>query len=95
MAVRMGEAGFGHKTVTVLHQGMAHIAELGFLAFALAVEAGIGISNGGMGFVRALLAVKIHFAIAALPKRDVSGSMTDHASGCALTMQVTSGVMIL
>ena len=45
---------------------MAHIAELGFLAFALAVKAGVGIGDGGVGFVGALLTVKVHFGIAAL-----------------------------
>jgi hypothetical protein len=38
VVVRVREAGFDHEAIAVPHQGMAHIAELGFLAFALAVE---------------------------------------------------------
>jgi hypothetical protein len=32
MAVSFGEAGIDHQAVAVLHQGMAHEAELGFVA---------------------------------------------------------------
>jgi len=46
-------------------KGMAHMAEPGFLAFALAVEACVGIDNGPMGFVRALLAMEVHLGVAA------------------------------
>ena len=66
MAIRMREAGFNHKGVAVLHQGMAHIAELGLLALALPVEAGIGIGDRSVGLVGALLPVEVHFGIAAL-----------------------------
>ncbi len=69
MAVRMGQAGFNHETVAVLHQGMAHIAQLGLLALALAVEAGIGIGDRDVRLVRALLAMEVHFGIAAYVRR--------------------------
>src|SRR5208337_3357479 len=65
MAIGFCEAGFDHKAFTVLHQGMAHMAEPGFPAFALAVEACVGIDNGPMGFVRALLAMEVHLGVAA------------------------------
>jgi len=65
MSVCMREAGFNHQAVPVSHQGMAHITELGLLALALAVEAGIGIGDRGMRFVGTLVPVKVHFGIAA------------------------------
>jgi hypothetical protein len=61
----MSEAGFDHKAVAVLHQCMAHVTKLGFLAFALAIKACIGIGDGSVRFVRALLAVKIDVCVAA------------------------------
>jgi hypothetical protein len=50
--------------MTVLHQPMPDEAKLRLLAFALAVESGIGIGGRSMGIVRAFLAMEVRFGIA-------------------------------
>jgi hypothetical protein len=52
------------QAVAVLHQRMAHEAELRLLARPLAVKLRIGIGGGGMGVVAALLAAEVLLAIA-------------------------------
>lgn len=45
MAVGLCDMSLDHKAVAVLHQGVAHIAKLGLLAFALSMEPGVGVCD--------------------------------------------------
>ena len=64
MTIGRRRLGLDNETIPVLHQRMAHVAELGLLALALAIEARVRIAGRGVRRVRALLAVKIDFGIA-------------------------------
>ena len=55
--------------IAVLHQQMAHVAQLCALAGALAIEARIRIGRRGMRRVRALLAMEVAFGIAPATRR--------------------------
>ena len=59
------EFGLDHQPVAVLRHRVAHERELRLLAFALAVELGLGVGGRGMRLVAALLAVEIPLAVAA------------------------------
>src|SRR6476661_7351940 len=58
------QAGIDQQAVAVLHQPMTDEAKLRLLAFALAVEPGIGIGGRSMAIVRAFLAMEVRFGIA-------------------------------
>ena len=62
VAVGFGQTGVDHQAVAVLHQGVTHEAELGFLARALAVELGLRVGRRSVRLVRALLPVEIGLA---------------------------------
>src|ERR1700721_4309497 len=64
MPVSQCQAGVDQQAMTVLHQPMPDEAKLRLLAFALAVEPGIGIGGRSMGIVRAFLAMEVRFGIA-------------------------------
>src|ERR1700722_20332625 len=52
------------QLIAVLHQCVAHEAELGLLAAPLLIEPGVGIGGRGMRLIAALLAVKILLSVA-------------------------------
>src|SRR4029077_18852607 len=52
-----------NEPAAVLHQRVAHEAELGFLAPSLAKKLRLGIGGRGMRAIAALLTVKIPFAV--------------------------------
>src|ERR1700689_5709518 len=58
------QAGVDQQAMTVLHQPMPDEAKLRLLAFALAVESGIGIGGRSRGIVREFLAMEVRFGIA-------------------------------
>jgi len=64
MAVSRRQTSINQKAMVVLHQAMADEAELGFLAWSLAVEPCIGIRRRDMRLVRPLLAMEVGFGIA-------------------------------
>src|SRR6202521_4376790 len=64
MAVSRRQTSINQKAMVVLHQAMADEAELGFLAWSLAVEPCIGIRRRDMRLVRPLLSMEIGFGIA-------------------------------
>ena len=53
------------QAVAVLHQSVPHIAELGRLAVPLLIEPRIGVGDAAVGFVGALLPMKVPFGVAA------------------------------
>ena len=55
----MGDHGRGNQSVAVLHQRMAQVAQLRFLAIALLVQPRIGIRRGLVRLVAALLAMEV------------------------------------
>lgn len=63
--------GVDDETVAVLHQNVAHVAEDRAGAGTLAMEHRVRIGSRGMRCVRALLAVKVDFAVA--PTRALTG----------------------
>jgi hypothetical protein len=65
----VGERAVHHQTIAILRQRMPHIAKLGGLAAALAVQLGSRVGARGMCLVRALLAPKILLGIAARLRR--------------------------
>src|SRR6266850_2552449 len=68
-AVRWRHASRDRQAITILHQQMAEVAQLRFFAFALAAQHRIRISSRLMGFVRALLAMKVHRRITRIIRR--------------------------
>lgn len=66
---RLTDPRIKHQTVAVLHQQMAHVAELGGGAFALAKEKDLRVSLRGMGVARAPLAPKVHRGVASAALR--------------------------
>src|SRR6202158_1579015 len=64
MAVSRRQTSINQKAMAVLHQAMADEAELGFLAWSLAVQPCIGIRRRDMRLVRPLLSMEIGFGIA-------------------------------
>jgi hypothetical protein len=60
-----GQLGADHQAGTVLHQEMAHEAELGLLAAALAEQLGRRVGGRGVGLVAPALAVEVAAAVAA------------------------------
>src|SRR3954452_12040838 len=66
MAVSLGDAGVHDQPVAVLHERVAHKAELGLHPVALAIEPRVRISRADMGLVRALLAAEVDLGIAPL-----------------------------
>lgn len=57
--------GSDDETTAILHQGVPLVAELGFFGLPLAVELGIGIGDGSMGFVSKLLSLEVHRLVSA------------------------------
>src|SRR5919112_1631876 len=55
--------GIHDQAVAVLHQQVAHIAELGCLSSGFAVEPGIGIGGGGVCLVAPPLAAEVPRAV--------------------------------
>jgi len=69
-ACRLGHPGVHYQPVTVLHQQVAHVAELGGRAFALSEQQRIRVGLRLMGVPAALLATEVHRGIAtAAPSR--------------------------
>jgi hypothetical protein len=64
MPVSPCQTGVDQQAMTVLHQPMPDEAQLGLLAFALAVEPGFGIGGRSMAVVRAFLAMEVRFGVA-------------------------------
>lgn len=58
-----GYAAADHQAVPVLHQRMAHEAQLAFPAFALAIQPRVPIGGAFMAGVGTLLAVEVAFLI--------------------------------
>ena len=67
----LGYAAVDHQPVAILHQHMAGVAELGFLAGTLARQPGLGVGRRLVGIVAALLAVKVDARIAGVVGRDL------------------------
>jgi len=55
-----GDAGLDDQTVSILHQGVSLVAELGLFGVALAVQSGVWISAGRMSVVFELFAFEIN-----------------------------------
>src|SRR5262245_45656829 len=62
---RRAEFGLDHQTMTVLGQRVADVAELGLLAFALAIEPFLRVAGRSVRMVAACLAMEVTFAVAA------------------------------
>src|SRR3989442_10566627 len=73
VARRGRQARVHRQAVTVLHQDVALVAELGLVRLALAGQSRLGVGRRGMGGVAALLAMGIHRRIARVVGRP-SGS---------------------
>jgi hypothetical protein len=69
LAARLRQTGVDHQGVAVLHQGVAHEAELGLLARPFAIQLRLRVRRRGVRVVRALLTMKVRFPIAAAPVR--------------------------
>src|SRR5689334_20178073 len=67
----LGDAAVDRQAMAILHQHVARVAQLGFLARPLTRQACLGISGGLVGVVAAPLAVKVHAGIArvVVPRR--------------------------
>src|SRR3954447_26156498 len=57
------------EPVAVLHQYVTHVAKPALLAVTLAIELGIGIGRGGMGFIRTLLPAEVALAVSPTVRR--------------------------
>ena len=62
-AVGLREAAVDHKTASVLHQDMAHIAKLGLFAFGFFEQPGFRIRSGPMRIVLSNLSFEVNFRI--------------------------------
>src|SRR6185369_7898932 len=95
------DLGFDDQAATVLHQGMALIAELGFLVLTLTVEPGIRIGNGCMGVVFDLLALEVNGFVSATAcrRRTILGFEALDRSPCldqgAVNGEVLTGQQVL
>src|SRR5216117_2149101 len=69
VAARRRHAAIDGEPVSVLHQDVAGVVELGFVRVAFAEQAGVGVRRGRVGRVAAPLAVKIHGRIARVVRR--------------------------
>ncbi len=68
----VGQQGIDDQAVAVLHQQMAHVAELGGLTLRLLIQPGIGIGGRSVGVVAAFLPAEIALGIAARGLRQVA-----------------------
>jgi hypothetical protein len=66
---RRAEFGLDDQSVTVLGQCIADLGELGLLAFALTIQASIGVGDRSMRAVATRLGVEVTFAVAATRRR--------------------------
>ena len=83
--------------MAVLHQHMPHEAELGFFAFALLEQPGLGVGGGGVRLVQPLLPMKVHFRVAAAAAfggRGVLGAETLQG-GPSLNQSAACGEMLV
>ena len=77
----------------VLHQQVAHVAELRFLAAAPADQRGIGIGGRGVGRVGAPLAVEVALGVAP-PPPPAGGSSSASSFGLKLFMLAQASISV-
>jgi hypothetical protein len=98
-----GASGLAHptqnrQTVAVLHQCVAHIAQLSRLAIALLVEPGLGIGRARMGLVRSLFLVEVALGIASRTVMVFVAAILPHLhlnfASISIEQRVSSGVRL-
>jgi len=63
-AIGVGDLHVHRQAVAVVHQDVAHVAQLRLVALGFLVQARIGVGAAGMGVVAALLAFEVDFGVA-------------------------------
>jgi hypothetical protein len=75
--------GLHHQPVAVLGQRVADVGKLGLLAFALAIEPGVGVGGRGVRVIAACLAVEVALAVAAARRRFIRAVLGAEAPAAA------------
>ena len=89
MPVSPGQTGADQEARAVLHQGMAHEAQLRLLAGPLAIEPRVRVGGRRMGRVRALLAPEVRLRVAPAAR---AGGSSDPSFGRKLFIEAQASI---